>query len=102
MAPKDAVSSAREAFASGASKKVSWRLEQLRSLLRMFDENESALCEALAQDLSKPRQEAILYEVTFIKNVVVNAINNVVSITILNSAVPILLTLANSSRTPSG
>ena len=42
----------------GKSAQVSWRLEQLKNLLKMLDENESLLCEALYKDLRKPKQVA--------------------------------------------
>ena len=40
----------------GKTAQISWRLEQLKNLLKMMDENESLLCEALYKDLRKPKQ----------------------------------------------
>ena len=46
-----------ELFVSvGKTAQISWRLEQLKNLLRMMDENEALLCEALYKDLRKPKQ----------------------------------------------
>lgn len=44
------------------------RETQLNALLRMYDENEDAMCEALAKDLHKSRQESIINEVEFLRN----------------------------------
>ena len=52
-------------------------MEQLRNLLRMMDENESLLCEALYKDLRKPKQESITFEINYIKNDVRGCINNI-------------------------
>ena len=43
------------------------RLEQLNKLLRLIDENEEALAEALHKDLGKPRFEAVLGEINFVR-----------------------------------
>ena len=45
-----------ELCSSGKTAQISWRLEQLKNLLKMMDENESLLCEALYKDLRKPKQ----------------------------------------------
>ena len=34
--------------------------------IRCYDENEDLFAEALAKDLRKPRQEAVMFEVTFV------------------------------------
>ena len=47
---------ARQAFNSGRTRPVEWRKQQLRNLLRMMEENEELLCEALFNDLRKPKQ----------------------------------------------
>ena len=43
---------------------LEWRVAQLQALLRCYDENEDLFAEALAKDLRKPRQEAVMFEVT--------------------------------------
>ena len=42
---------------------LEWRVAQLQALLRCYDENEDLFAEALAKDLRKPRQEAVMFEV---------------------------------------
>ena len=37
------------------------------TLIRCYDENEDLFAEALAKDLRKPRQEAVMLEVTYFK-----------------------------------
>lgn len=36
--------------------------------MRMYEENEDAMCEALAKDLHKSRQECIINEVEYLRN----------------------------------
>lgn len=47
------VNKAREAFRSGRTRDVKFRKKQLKALQRMYDENEEAICAALAKDLRK-------------------------------------------------
>jgi len=49
----------------------------LEGLLRMMDENEKIICEALYKDLRKPRQESMALEIGYIKNDIRGCINNV-------------------------
>lgn len=42
----------------------------------MYEENEDAMCEALAKDLHKSRQESIINEVELLRNDVRNLIMN--------------------------
>lgn len=48
------------------------REKQLDALLRMYVENEDAMCDALAKDLHKCRQESIINEVELLRNDVRN------------------------------
>ena len=73
------VTAARAVFLEGRTRPQHWRKAQLQGLLRldcsgetikvyflldrMYDENESLFCEALAKDLRKPKQEALSLEV---------------------------------------
>lgn len=52
------------------------REQQLNALLRMYEENEDAMCEALAKDLHKSRQESIINEIELLRNDVRNLIMN--------------------------
>lgn len=55
---QDIINSQRAFFASGATKTLAFRREQLRKLRRMVTENETVLFSALRQDLHKPPFEA--------------------------------------------
>lgn len=52
------------------------REQQLNALLRLYEENEDAMCEALAKDLHKSRQESIINEVELLRNDVRNLLLN--------------------------
>lgn len=52
------------------------REKQLNALLRMYEENEDAMCDALAKDLHKSRQESIINEVELLRNDVRNLLMN--------------------------
>jgi hypothetical protein len=41
---------------AGRTLSLEWRLEQLKSLLRLLDENEAVFVESLGKDLRKPFQ----------------------------------------------
>ena len=44
---------AKDAFLAGKTRDISFRKKQLKSLKRMYEENESLFLSALAQDLNK-------------------------------------------------
>jgi len=73
----DIVSGCRSAFLSGKTRPLEWRLAQLRAVLRMLEENEAVLCEALGKDLKKPKQECITLEIEYLRNDLRGCINNV-------------------------
>jgi len=54
-------------------------MSQLYNLLKMLDENEGAICEALGKDLRKPKQECISLEIEYMRNDVRGCINNIES-----------------------
>ena len=62
---------------SGRTRPVEWRVKQLEALLKMMDENEKIICEALYKDLRKPKQESMALEIGYIKNDIRGCINNV-------------------------
>ena len=68
MEYSELVSSVRKTFNSGRTKDVKFRIKQLKSLLRMFRENETIFCEALQKDLRKPRWESVVSETDFCIN----------------------------------
>ena len=54
--PETVVATARAAFNSGRTRPVAWRKAQMQNLLKMMDENEKLISEALYKDLRKPKQ----------------------------------------------
>lgn len=62
----DTVARLRRAFESGITRPVEWRLAQLRQMLRLLQENETALEEALRSDLGKGRFESYIGEIGFL------------------------------------
>ncbi len=68
-APLDApalVARLRATFASGRTRPVAWRREQLQQLRKLLVEHEDDLLAALASDLGKPRLEAWATDVGFV------------------------------------
>jgi aldehyde dehydrogenase (NAD+) len=55
----------RVAFGSGKTRSYEWRLSQLKSLLKMAEDREQDIVQALRSDLSKPELESSIYEVLF-------------------------------------
>ena len=70
------VQKARNAFASGKTRDINFRIKQLESLLRLYDENEAELLDAVYKDLRKPKYEAKLVEVEVLKTDVQTMIKN--------------------------
>lgn len=48
----------------------------MKALLRLYKDHELEMCEALAKDLNKSRQEAILNEVELLRNDVISLLMN--------------------------
>ena len=55
-------------FQSGRTRDLDWRKSQLRSLLRLVEENEVEIAKALKTDLNKSNWEALLHELLMFKN----------------------------------
>lgn len=53
----------REVFATGRTRDLQWRLEQLRGIERLCDEREREIADALAQDLGRPAFDSWLADV---------------------------------------
>jgi len=70
------VQRARDAFATGKTRDVSFRIRQLEALLRMYEENEAEIVTALYKDLRKPKYEARMFEIEVLKNDVRTMIQN--------------------------
>ncbi|CAH0564123.1 unnamed protein product [Brassicogethes aeneus] len=65
---QELVASARNAFNNGKTKSREFREKQLQNLLRLVEENELEIMEVLADDLKKPKAEACLAEIAYLKN----------------------------------
>lgn len=70
------VHKAREAFKSGRTLPLEFRKEQLRLFTCLLDENEEAICEALANDLHRSHTESICYELIPLRNELQSALQN--------------------------
>ncbi|MCX8559922.1 aldehyde dehydrogenase family protein [Mycolicibacterium mucogenicum] len=57
------VADLRSVFATGRTRELSWRIEQLRGIERLCDARESEIVEALAKDLGRPAVDAWLADV---------------------------------------
>ena len=64
--PAEVVASAREAFDDGRTKPLEFREQQLKNLIRMYEENTEAMLKALHADLRKPKLEGFVSEVAFL------------------------------------
>ena len=58
----------RKAFNKGQTRPVEWRIQQLKGLLRMYEEQKDIFAEALHKDLRKPKWEAVVAEIDNNKN----------------------------------
>lgn len=70
------VDRARYAYNRGVTKPVEWRRKQLKSLLRMYEENQNAMIEALNKDLRRSKMEAVLLETDYLINDLKSVIHN--------------------------
>ncbi|XP_069047412.1 aldehyde dehydrogenase family 3 member B1 [Lepisosteus oculatus] len=66
----------RSSFLSGKTRPEEFRLSQLMALAQLITDNEKAILEALHQDLSKPKFEAVLSELDMVLNEANYTINN--------------------------
>ena len=73
------VAKAREAFASGRTRPLAFRRNQLRALSRLIDENETLIAEAVGKDLHKNQYEAVLTELDVVRNDIKVHLSNLVS-----------------------
>ncbi|KAK7861769.1 hypothetical protein R5R35_010788 [Gryllus longicercus] len=70
------IQKARDAFQSGRTRDVTFREQQLKKLLRLYEENTDAMIAALAADLRKSKQESVLFEIEFVKNDIKHSLLN--------------------------
>ena len=64
----DSLSKLRQTFASGKTKNVEFRKNQLKALFNFLSENESLIVSALNEDLRKPSFETRMAEIDFVLN----------------------------------
>ncbi|CAG9812694.1 unnamed protein product [Phaedon cochleariae] len=76
---KELVENTRKAFRSQRTLSYSFRREQLRNLLRFFDNEAEAICEALYKDLKKPKAESMAGEICMVRREVAGALSNLKS-----------------------
>lgn len=76
MVSLQVVQKARNAFSSGKTRDLNFRIKQLENLLRLYDENEAELLNAVYKDLRKPKYEAKLVEIEVLKTDVQTMIKN--------------------------
>jgi aldehyde dehydrogenase (NAD+) len=67
----------RQVFASGRTRALEWRLQQLRGIVRFVGERESEIAAALAEDLGRSPVEAWLGDVASTKGEAVYALKHV-------------------------
>ncbi|XP_059631795.1 aldehyde dehydrogenase family 3 member H1 [Cornus florida] len=58
----------RGTFASGKTRSYEWRVSQLKSMLKMTEDREKEIVDALRSDLSKPEHECFVYEIALLKS----------------------------------
>lgn len=73
----DVLQRCRAAFASGKTRSVEFRIKQLKSLLKMYEDNETHMLNALDADLRRPKQESLVVESEFMKNDVKHILHNI-------------------------
>ncbi|KAJ4795214.1 Aldehyde dehydrogenase [Rhynchospora pubera] len=61
------VNDLRRSFQTGKTMPYKWRVAQLEGILRLMNEREKEIMEALWSDLAKPRTEAYLHEISLSK-----------------------------------
>jgi aldehyde dehydrogenase (NAD+) len=59
----ETVARLRKTFASGRTRSVEWRKQQLLQLAKLMEENEAAIAKALAEDLDRSPAEAFIADV---------------------------------------
>uniref|UniRef100_A0A2H1W1Q4 SFRICE_003397 n=1 Tax=Spodoptera frugiperda TaxID=7108 RepID=A0A2H1W1Q4_SPOFR len=72
----EAVERARDAYNRGVTRPLKWRLQQLKNLLRMYEENQNAMIEALRKDLRRSKMESVMLEVAYLINDLRSIIHN--------------------------
>ncbi|XP_022976768.1 aldehyde dehydrogenase family 3 member H1-like isoform X1 [Cucurbita maxima] len=61
------VAELRESYNSGKTRSYEWRVNQLKNLLKLIEENEEEMVDKIHSDLHKPESEAFAHEVGLLK-----------------------------------
>ncbi|XP_028968309.1 aldehyde dehydrogenase, dimeric NADP-preferring-like [Galendromus occidentalis] len=67
----------RRSFASGKTKSVKWRIQQLKAMRRFLEDHRGAFKQAMKKDLNKNPMEADLFEVEFVINEIRGALQEI-------------------------
>ncbi|XP_077291797.1 aldehyde dehydrogenase type III isoform X3 [Arctopsyche grandis] len=70
------VQKARDAYARGVTKSIKFREQQLKAIMRLYEENTDKIMDALAKDLRRHKSESILLEIEYVKNDLTNTLMN--------------------------
>ncbi|XP_022941485.1 aldehyde dehydrogenase family 3 member H1-like isoform X2 [Cucurbita moschata] len=62
------VAEVRESYNSGKTRRYEWRVEQVKNLLKLVDENQREMIDTVHSDFSKPEFEAFAHEIALLKN----------------------------------
>ncbi|XP_020284677.1 aldehyde dehydrogenase, dimeric NADP-preferring isoform X2 [Pseudomyrmex gracilis] len=73
----DVVQQLRDAFNTGKTRSLEWRITQLKQLKRMINETATEITIALASDLRKSKFEAYATEIDFAINEIDNMLDNI-------------------------
>ncbi|KAG0486968.1 hypothetical protein HPP92_009063 [Vanilla planifolia] len=62
------VSALRENFESGRRRATEWRAAQLKGIVKMIDEKEGEIVDALDDDIGKPKLESFVHEIALARS----------------------------------
>lgn len=62
------VAELRRTFATGKTRSYEWRVTQLKGILKLLEERETDIVDALHSDLNKPTLESVVYEISMLKS----------------------------------
>uniref|UniRef100_A0A0E0BG62 Aldehyde dehydrogenase n=1 Tax=Oryza glumipatula TaxID=40148 RepID=A0A0E0BG62_9ORYZ len=89
----------RGSFRAGRTRTAEWRAAQLRGIVRMVEEREGDISDALHSDLAKPRMESYLHEISLAKAACTFALKGLKN-WMKPEKMLIMLTLINDDQVP--
>ncbi|XP_046465207.1 aldehyde dehydrogenase, dimeric NADP-preferring isoform X1 [Neodiprion pinetum] len=72
----DIVQRSRDAFLSGKTRPLKWRIQQLKAFIKMIDENIADIHAALTTDLRRCKYENVVLDLDFAKNEAILLLDN--------------------------